>query len=140
MIAALLLAAAPVATAIDAEIALARDAKRIGQWTAFRKWADRDAVMFTPQAVWARTFLKGRKDPPKSISWRPTQSFVSCDGRTAVNTGPWFTQDSRIAGYFTTVWQRTPRGWRWVYDGGVPSPAKGVNHTTLGTVMASCLT
>ena len=88
MIAALLLAAAPVATAIDAENAFSRDAKRIGQWTAFRKWADRDAVMFTPQAVWARSFLKPLKDPPKSISWRPAQSFVSCDGRTAVRWWP----------------------------------------------------
>ena len=69
---------------------LRRDAQRIGQWTAFRKYADRDAVMFTPQAVWARDFLKDRKDPPKAISWRPAHSFVSCDGRTAVNTGPWF--------------------------------------------------
>ena len=48
-----------------------RDAQRIGQWTAFRKYADRDAVMFTPQAVWARDFLKDRKDPPKAIRWRP---------------------------------------------------------------------
>ena len=45
-----------------------RDAQRIGQWTAFRKYADRDAVMFTPQAVWAREFLKGRKDPPKAVT------------------------------------------------------------------------
>ena len=124
MIAALLLAAAPVATAIDAENAFSRDAKRIGQWTAFRKWADRDAVMFTPQAVWARSFLKPLKDPPKSISWRPAQSFVSCDGRTAVNNGPWFTQDHRQAGYFMTVWQRTPAGWRWVYDGGGVLPTR----------------
>ena len=142
MIAALLLASASVTaqpkTAVDAEIAFARDAKRIGQWTAFRKWADRDAVMFTPQAVWARTFLKRLKDPPKSISWRPAQSFVSCDGRTAVNTGPWFTQDSRLAGYFTTVWQRTTGSWRWVYDGGVPAPAKGVGHMTLRSRVASC--
>ena len=64
MITAFLLAAAPIATAVDAEIAFARDAKRIGQWTAFRKWADRDAVMFTPKAVWAQTFLKTVKDPP----------------------------------------------------------------------------
>lgn len=120
MIAALLLASAPVSSATEAEIAFARDARRIGQWSAFRKWADRDAVMFTPQAVWARTFLKPLKDPPKSISWRPAQSFLSCDGRTAVNRGPWFTQDSRLAGTFTTVWQRTQAGWRWVYDGGVP--------------------
>ena len=77
MIAALLLASAPVATAVDAELAFARDAHRIGQWTAFRKWADRDAVMFTPQAVWAQTFLKPLKDPPKAIDWRPAHSFIS---------------------------------------------------------------
>jgi hypothetical protein len=119
MIAALLLAAA-APTAIDAERDFARDAQRIGQWTAFRKWADRDAVMFTPKAVWARTFLEGRKDPPKSISWHASDSFVSCDGRTAVNSGPWFTSDGKPGGYFTTVWQYTNHRWRWAYDGGVP--------------------
>jgi len=125
MIAALLLAAS-VPSAIDAEYAFARDAQRIGQWTAFRKYVDRDAVMFTPQAVWARDFLQDRKDPPKAVSWRPTDSFVSCDGRTAVNTGPWFRPAGAPGGYFTTVWQRAARDWRWVYDGGGPlkgSPA-----------------
>jgi hypothetical protein len=120
MIVALLLASAPVATAVDAELAFARDAKRIGQWSAFRKWVDRDAVMFTPQAVWAKTFLQPLKDPPKAISWRPAHSFVSCDGRTAVNSGPWFKQDGSPGGYFTTVWQRAGKNWRWVYDGGGP--------------------
>ena len=62
MIAALLFAATAT-TALDAEYAFARDAQRIGQWTAFRKYADRDAVMFSPQAVWARDFLMDRKDP-----------------------------------------------------------------------------
>jgi hypothetical protein len=123
MIAALLLAAtAP--NAIDAERAFAADAQRIGQWSAFRKYADRDAAMFTPQAVWARDFLKGRKDPPKSVKWRPTDSFVSCDGRTAVNTGPWFTGEGKPGGYFITVWQRGRQGWRWEYDGGVPKPVR----------------
>ena len=135
MITALLLAAAAAhahahapklssMSAVDAEIAFARDAKRIGQWSAFRKWVDRDAVMFTPQAVWASTFLKTLKNPPNAISWHPLQSFVSCDGRTAVNTGPWYRQDGARGGYFTTVWQRGPRGWRWVYDGGGPATGK----------------
>ena len=118
--AALLLAAATGPTAIDAERAFAADAQRIGQWSAFRKYADRDAVIFTPQASWARDFLKGRKDPRRSISWRPAFSYVSCDGRTAVNTGPWFGVGGHVGGTFTTVWQKTPRGWRWVYDGGGP--------------------
>ncbi len=130
MIAILLLAAAPVVTAVDAENAFARDAKRMGQWSAFRKWGDRDAVMFTPKAVWASTFLKTLKNPPNSITWRAADSYVSCDGRTAVNTGPWFQQDGNPGGYFTTIWQRTGKNWRWVYDGGGPSaepaPAKGI--------------
>jgi hypothetical protein len=139
--AALLLASAPVATAVDAELAFARDAKRIGQWSAFRKWVDQDAVMFTPQAVWAKTFLKPLKNPPNSISWRPVQSFVSCDGRTAVNTGPWFKQDHTLAGYFTTVWQRTPAGWRWVYDGGGPAaPNTSVKQGKPAIRVASCRT
>ena len=116
MITALLLAAS-VPTALDAEYAFARDAQRIGQWTAFRKYADEDAVMFTPQAVWARDFLKNKKNPAKSVRWWPTRSFVSCDGRTAVNTGPWIRPDNSH-GYFTTVWQRSGRSWRWVYDAG----------------------
>jgi hypothetical protein len=119
MIVALLLAAS-VPTAVDAELAFARDAQRIGQWTAFRKYADRDAVMFTPQAVWVQPFLKGKADPPKAIAWRPAHSFVSCDGRTAVNTGPWFGRDGKPGGFFTTVWQRSGRQWHWVYDGGGP--------------------
>lgn len=118
MIALLLLAAAASPTAIDAEKAFARDAQRIGQWTAFRKYADRDAVMFTPQAAWARDFLAGRKDPPKALSWWPEHSFTSCDGRIAVNTGPWVGADGKRHGYFTTVWQREGAKWRWVYDGG----------------------
>src|SRR4051812_40690210 len=126
MIAALLFAAS-VTTAVDAERAFAADAKRIGQWTAFRKYADKDAVMFTPQAVWVRDFLANRKDPPKTIRWAPAHSFISCDGRIAVNTGPWWGADGLHHGYFTTVWQRTGGAWQWVYDGGAaesgPLPA-----------------
>ena len=138
MIAALLLAAAPVATAVDAEHAFARDAGRIGQWTAFRKWADPDAVMFTPQAVWARDFLRDRKDPPRSVQWWPARSFVSCDGRTAVNTGPALTADGRPYGNFTTVWQRTRRGWRWAYDNGTPPEAGPPRRSRAQVVRASC--
>ena len=114
---ALFLAAASLPSAIDAERSFDRDSQRLGQWTAFRKYADTDAVMFTPQAVWAQDFLKDRKDPPKSVRWWPGQSFVSCDGRTAVNSGPWIRPDNSH-GYFTTVWQRDQRVWKWVYDGG----------------------
>ena len=139
MIAALLIAAA-VPTAVDAELAFAADARRLGQWTAFRKWADRDAVVFTPQAAWAQTALP-QKDPPKAISWRPAHSWVSCDGRTAVNTGPWWKVDGTRGGYFTTVWQRQGRSWRWAYDGGGPLDAKAPPPPARAQVhRASCRT
>ena len=136
MITALLLAAA-APTAVDAELAFARDAQRIGQWTAFRKWADRDAVVFTPQAAWAQQALP-KKDPPKAISWRPAQSFVSCDGNTAVNTGPWFNLDRKAGGYFTTVWQRTKGQWRWAYDGGGPLKGTAPAATKVQVHRATC--
>src|SRR5215467_12256732 len=117
MIAAFILAAAAT-TAVDAEHAFARDAQQIGQWTAFRKYAHHDAVMFSPQAVWARDFLKDLKDPKEAVRWWPGASFVSCDGRTSVNTGPWTRNHGTLHGYFTTVWQRESGQWRWVYDNG----------------------
>ena len=127
MIFALLLAAA-VPTAVDAERAFARDAQRLGQWTAFRKYADPSAVMFTPQAVWVQAFLKGRKNPPAALKWSPAESYVSCDGRTAINKGPWTSASGKGHGYFTTVWMRKGRAWSWVYDGGdgldTPMPAR----------------
>ena len=133
-----LLLALAATTAIDAEHQFSSDAQRIGQWTAFRKYADRDAVMFTPQAVWARDFLQDRKDPPKAIRWTPADSYVACDGRTAVNTGPWYTPDGKLAGYFTTVWQHGSVGWRWAYDGGIPAPANAPARTMAKTHRASC--
>ena len=94
--------------------------------------------MFAPQAVWAHEFLKDRKDPPKSIDWAPAESWVACDGRTAVNRGPWTGASGQAHGYFTTVWMRDKSKWRWVYDGGdsvakpMPFPAKAK------VVRASC--
>jgi hypothetical protein len=113
-----LLFAAAAITAVDAERAFAADARKIGQWTAFRKYADETAVMFTPQAVWAQEFLGPLKDPPKAITWGPSDSWLSCDGRTAINRGPWTSASGTSHGYFTTVWMRQGKAWKWGYDGG----------------------
>jgi hypothetical protein len=115
-----LLAAASIATAVDAERAFIADSHSNGQWTAFRKWADDDAIMFVPQPVWAQEFLKDRKDPPISIDWAPADSWVSCDGQMAINRGPWTSASGERHGYFTTVWIRSHGQWRWLYDGGTP--------------------
>ena len=106
-------------TPIDAERAFAADAQANGQWTAFRAWSAPDALMFTPQPVKARDFLAGRENPLVAVYWWPGASFISCDGNTAVNTGPWVREWGKSVGYFTTVWQRqSDRSWKWVYDGG----------------------
>jgi ketosteroid isomerase-like protein len=119
MIAALLLMAAEPMTAIDAERAFAADAQKLGQWTAFRKYAADDAVMFVPEQVNAQAWLKDKKDPPTAVFWWPGRSYVSCDGTIAVNTGPWVREWDKSVGYFTTVWKRQPDGgWKWLLDHG----------------------
>lgn len=115
IIAALLLAQA--GTAIEAEREFNRAAQTQGQWTAFRRYATDDAVMFVPAPENAQKFLRDRKDPPIAVQWWPAESYVSCDGSVAVNTGPW--ASPRGSGFFTTVWVRQAGGgWKWVYDGG----------------------
>lgn len=104
-------------TAVEAERDFNRIAQTQGQWTAFRRYAADDAVMFVPGPVDAQAFLKDRKDPPVAVQWWPAESYVACDGTVAVNTGPW--TSPRGSGFFTTVWVRqSGGGWKWIYDGG----------------------
>ena len=141
MIALLLAAAAvhaPARGALNAEYDFIRTSEQQGQWTAFRRFAHPDAVMFTPEATWAQQWLRGRTDPPKSIEWRPAISFVSCDGRTAVNQGPWLSASRKASGTFTTVWQAEHRQWRWVYDGGKPASGPVVWPMKAEVRQASC--
>jgi len=101
-----------------AEIAFNRLAQEKGQWTAFRETAAEDAVMFTPQRVLAQSWLKGRADPPASVTWAPSVIAVSCDGRLAASTGNWKQPDGTV-GYFTTLWRRDKKGgWKWILDHG----------------------
>ena len=139
MIFALLLAVATTPTAIDAERAFVNDAQKDGQWTAFRKYAADDAVMYVPQRVNAQEFLKDLKDPPASVFWWPGKSFVSCDGNYAVNTGPWVRQFGKSIGYFTTVWRRQPDGsWKWIYDGGDGLASARAEGGDIKPLTASC--
>ena len=137
----LLLAAAAAAqmTPVEAERAFAEDAHKLGQWTAFRKWAADDAVMFVPQPVNAQQWLKDKKDPPVSVFWWPGRSYVSCDGSYAVNTGPWVRQWGKSVGYFTTVWQRQGEGgWKWIYDAGDELGSARPEGGDIRQVPASC--
>ena len=101
-----------------AELAFNRLAQQKGQWTAFRETAADEAVMFVPQRVLAKQWLKGRADPPAPVSWAPSAIYVSCDGNLAASTGGWKRPDGSV-GYFTTIWQRDRKGaWKWIMDHG----------------------
>jgi hypothetical protein len=140
MIAALLLMAAGPMTAIDAERAFAADAQKMGQWTAFRKYAADDAVMFVPERVNAQAWLKDKKDPAVSVFWWPGRSYVSCDGSVAINTGPWVREWGKQVGYFTTVWKRQPDGgWKWLLDHGDALKTARAEGGDIKARIASCM-
>jgi hypothetical protein len=135
--AALALAAAAPATAVDAERAFAAMAQTEGQWTAFRAFASPAGIMFVPETVNAQEWLRDRKDPPVPIMWWPGRSWVSCDGSMAVNTGSWIRDGGKSVGYFTTVWAREQDGsWKWLLDHGdalaKPRPVGDVVKTRRG--------
>ncbi|MEO6387643.1 MAG: hypothetical protein ABIT16_05615 [Croceibacterium sp.] len=103
---------------VATELAFARAAQEDGQWTAFNHFADGDAVMFVPEAVRAKDWLKGRANPANAVRWQPAQVWSSCDGTLAVTKGPWQRANGTV-GYFTTVWKRQRNDeYRWVMDQG----------------------
>jgi hypothetical protein len=107
-----------IRTADQAEEQFAADARMIGQWAAFRKWAAPDAILFDPEATPARVVLRDLPEPREAVLWAPEESLVSCDGGTAANTGPTRWPDGRV-GYFSTIWARQADGaWRWKVDHG----------------------
>ena len=103
---------------IATELAFARTAQERGQWTAFRQFAAREAVMFVPEPVNAQEWLRRQTDPPQAVQWQPHQVWSSCDGTIAATRGAWQRPDGSH-GFFTTIWQRQDRGvYRWVLDHG----------------------
>ncbi|MEH6724031.1 MAG: hypothetical protein V7686_10965, partial [Qipengyuania sp.] len=103
---------------VAAELGFARMAQDEGQWTAFREYSADDGVMFVPEPVMARDWLRGRADPAQAVRWQPHHVWSSCDGSLAVTRGAWQRPDGSNS-YFTTVWQRRRDGeYRWTLDQG----------------------
>ncbi|MBO9517699.1 MAG: hypothetical protein J7493_06495 [Porphyrobacter sp.] len=103
---------------IATELAFARTAQEKGQWTAFNQFATDSAVMFVPQPVNAKEWLKKQTNPAQAVRWQPHQVWSSCDGSLAVTKGAWQRPDGSV-GYFTTVWERQRNHeYKWVMDQG----------------------
>ena len=105
------------------DIAFARAARDIGQWTAFREYAAPRAQMHEADGPTdAAAFLLARGDPPEPLRWAPTEVWSSCDGSLAVSFGRSRRPDG-IVGSYVTVWQREggrSADYRWVYATGTP--------------------
>lgn len=123
---------------VTAEIAFARLAQDKGQWTAFRETSAPEAVMFVPQRVKARDWLKSQKDPAEAVKWQPHAVYVSCDGNSGVTTGAW--QKGPAQGYFTTVWRRDPLSGKtgWVLDHGDALTAPREAPDFIASAQAKC--
>ena len=125
---------------IATELAFARAAQEKGQWTAFREYATRDAVMFVPGPVNAQDWLRKQTDPPRAVAWQPHQVWSSCDGSLAVTKGAWQRPDGSV-GYCTTVWQRQDnREYKWVMDQGDTLSEPLEAPEMIGAVSADCST
>lgn len=123
---------------VATEIAFARLAREKGQWSAFAEFAADDGVMFVPEPVAAKSWLRGRANPAQSVAWQPHQVWMSCDGSLAVTKGAWQRPDGSN-GYFTTVWQRQKdRTYRWVMDQGDVLAQPLVEPEFIGTEVADC--
>ncbi|MCM8557942.1 hypothetical protein [Sphingomicrobium sediminis] len=124
MILAALLMLADPATALDAELAFAADARENGQWQAFGNWAHEDGILIGRNVIPAIGFAAAAAEngePHYATAWWPSLSVGSCDGRTAFNMGPFFSPGSGASGNFHTVWTLTEDGWRYLIDMGLPT-------------------
>ena len=123
---------------VAAEIGFNQLAQSDGQWTAFRKTADKDAVMFAPQVVKAQAWLSKRPDPAQSVKWWPEQIYMSCDGSYGASTGGWERPDGTI-GYFTTIWRRQKKGdFKWIVDHGDMLPKARAHDDAIEAKVAQC--
>ena len=114
MILAVLLAAAAPQTVLEADRALAAAVRSEGQWTAFRRFAAPDAIIFYNGPHPAVRTLKAQRDPPSAMTWTVAESWTSCDGTTAFTVGP-VRRPGGKEGVLLLVWRKQPDGsWKWV--------------------------
>lgn len=126
------------AAIVAADVALSQLAQRKGQWAALRDTATEDALMFVPQPIVARNWLKAQPPTTKPTSWKPQQVWLSCDGSLAVSYG-----NTRLAaggpGYYTNVWQRQKQGdYKWVMTQSDGLAAALAEPEMIGAGVATC--
>ncbi|WP_150125016.1 hypothetical protein [Tsuneonella mangrovi] len=125
---------------VAAELAFARAAQEQGQWTAFRKFAAKDAVLFfSTGPVEAKKWLSGKSDPAKAVTWNPLAVWSSCDGSIAVSHIAFAYPDGGPSGEGYTVWQRRKQGdYRYLFDFGWAAGRQPVAPEMIDARVAEC--
>jgi hypothetical protein len=118
--------AAQPSTIVATELAFARAARQVGQWTAFRQFAAPGALLHGASGPFLiESWLATQTDPAEAVQWSPRAVAMSCDGAVAVSQGRTRDPQGKV-GNFLTVWERQSDGaYRYTFDAGgddVPQP------------------
>lgn len=124
---------------IRTELAFARMAREDGQWTAFRKFAADNALLFGQNgAIEAKPWLRKQEDPAEAVQWEPHSVWASCDGSLAVTTGGFVDPEGSV-GRFHTVWERQRNGeYLYLFDFGFPTDTAPDEPEMIASKVASC--
>jgi len=108
--------AAQPSTLVATELAYAREARELGQFTSARKYAALGARLHGRNGPVDFAALGELPDPEQPVAWSPRVVVMSCDGATAVSFGR-FQDQENFVGNYVTVWQRNAENeYRWIYD------------------------
>ena len=113
---------------LAAEKAFAADAAAKGIHDSFLDFLADDGVLFRPDPMNGKEFLRSHPPAPGFLSWVPAYSEISMGGDLGYNTGPYeYRRKAGDAeadtGQFATVWQRHADGsWKVLVDLGTAGP------------------
>ena len=123
---------------VDAENAFAKYSKEINTRDAFLKYLTDSTVLFDKHGP-----TKGKKSwTERSVNssllfWRPVFVGISKSGDLGFSTGPWEWSPTKEStkpeahGYFASIWQKFPDGWKLALDLGTLIPGPEANTTPL---------
>jgi ketosteroid isomerase-like protein len=114
---------------VEAERAFSRAAAEKGTKEAFLAFMTEEAVLFRPQPVPGKKWMREHAAPPGKLSWRPISADVSAAGDLGYTTGPYELRKdpgdpvAASFGNYITIWQRQPDStWKVLIDLGTPNP------------------
>jgi ketosteroid isomerase-like protein len=115
---------------VAAEHAFAKTSAEKGFRDAFLDFLAADSILFRPDPVSGKDWMRSRPVSPALLSWYPILAEISLAGDLGYTTGPWEFRakgkdDPEVAayGYFVTLWRKQADGtWKALIDHGTENP------------------